>query len=506
MRERKYCSPALTVSKSGLAAKLAGRPKAFCVYELVQNAWDEPGCTRVDVTASMLQGNKLCRLVVEDNAPEGFAALDSVYTLFKESKKGHDARLRGRFELGEKLVAALATKMEVTTTKGTVVIEGNRRWKQRRTIAYGSRVTATLPMTLTEFDALCVSVGLLIAPPGITTRFNGEPLRGRNKVGAFAATLQTVLASASERGVLRPTRRKASVLLYAPEPGEQAYLYELGIPVMPTGDRWHYDVGQRVPLNWERQSVPPSYLQDLRVHALNAFYAMLGPQDGCAQWVLSAIEDPHCCEEAVRHLMSLRFGKDAVTADPSDPEGTKLSASQGRKVVPGGAFSAQAWQNIRRSGALPPAGKVTPSPKPYGDGPPESVVPRSTWSADMVRVAAFSEALFKRLTGGDCQSYIVNEPTSGWAANFQRRPASRRHALCLNLGRLGHSWFFAACTAEPILALLLHEFAHAKCSDHLSAQYHAELCSLGARLAALCLHEPQFFLVHGVAQLTAEGG
>ena len=27
-------------------------------------------------------------------------------------------------------------------------------------------------------------------------------------------------------------------------------LYELGIPVVETGDKWHYSVRQKVPLNW----------------------------------------------------------------------------------------------------------------------------------------------------------------------------------------------------------------------------------------------------------------
>ena len=39
-----------TVDKDGLAKVLGRRGKAFAVLELIQNAWDAPGATQVEVT------------------------------------------------------------------------------------------------------------------------------------------------------------------------------------------------------------------------------------------------------------------------------------------------------------------------------------------------------------------------------------------------------------------------------------------------------------------------
>ena len=58
------------VSKDGLRGLVADRPKSFIVRELVQNAWDEPGVTKVEVRISPIEGSRY-RLTVEDDAPEG---------------------------------------------------------------------------------------------------------------------------------------------------------------------------------------------------------------------------------------------------------------------------------------------------------------------------------------------------------------------------------------------------------------------------------------------------
>jgi len=165
---------ALVVDRKGLAKKLGHRPKSFVLYELLQNAWDAPGCTLVTVLLERGQRSN-CRLVVEDNSPAGFTNLESVYTLFRDSEKATDPEKRGRFELGEKLVAALAQRLEVATTKGTVIIEGDERTMSRVKLASGSRVTVYLRMTQDEFQESVDSARRLIPPDGINTIINGAP-------------------------------------------------------------------------------------------------------------------------------------------------------------------------------------------------------------------------------------------------------------------------------------------------------------------------------------------
>jgi hypothetical protein len=38
-----------------------------------------------------------------------------------------------------------------------------------------------------------------------------------------------------------------------------AVLYEMGLPIVETGDRWHGNVAPKAPLNRDRDNVPPRY-------------------------------------------------------------------------------------------------------------------------------------------------------------------------------------------------------------------------------------------------------
>lgn len=488
---------ALVVDRKGLAKKLGDRPKSFVLFELIQNAWDAPGVTKVIVLLERHLGNSKARLYVSDDSPAGFTTLESVYTLFRDSEKADDPEKRGRFELGEKLIAALALRMTVTTTKGTVTIEGDKRTVGRGRLERGSSIEVILKMTKEELEQVVASAGRLIAPHGIDTYVNGATLPVRQQKAAFTATLQTVRSDGE--GVLRPTQRKTEVRVYKPEAGEVACLYEMGIPVVETGDHYHYDVQQRVPVNFERNNVPPAYLKTLRVEALNALHEQLPHQEAAAPWVADAIDDARCAPEALREVVQARFGNKAVIYDPSDAEGSKIAVTRGYTVVSGGTFSAGAWENIRKHQVLLPAGQVTPSPKPYSpEGHPERVIPFDKWTDDMKRRAEFSWKLFLKLNriGGtmhpkDCAVVIVNEPHVSWAANFG--PWGDLYRLCLNHGRLGKRWFALPNRNVEVLDLLLHEFCHQYVSDHLSHEMHETATRLGAQLTNLALNEPEFF-------------
>lgn len=494
----------LVVDRKGLAKKLAKRPKAFLAFELLQNAWDED-VSRVNITAVMLPGRPVCHISVEDDCPEGFADIRSVYTLFRDSKKAPDPTKRGRFELGEKLVLALAIRAKITTTKGTVLIEDDQRIETRERRPVGTLFDGDFKMTREEYAELCRDVQMLLVPDGIVTVFNGETLKPRVPLHVFETTLQTIRVDAE--GNLKPTERKTVVRVYEAAEGEEAHIYEMGIPVVPTGDKWHYDIQQRVPVNWERNNVPPSYLKTLRVEVLNAMHGEVKEDEATATWVSDALDDSRCEKDAIKAVITQRFGEKAVIYDPSDPEGTKIAMSQGYTVIPGRALSKGAWANVRKHEIVLPGGQVTPSPKPYDpNGDPEKVIDRKDWSPDMWRLGEFAEDLFKRLTGKDCYTVIVNEPHVGWLANFGpggsfnlldlvQNPTSGSLGmrLCLNYGRLGEDWFAKPKRDEAVLDLLIHEYCHCTVLDHLSHEMHEMATKLAARLANLCLDEPVFF-------------
>jgi hypothetical protein len=473
------------VDKAGLAKLLAGRSKAFVVFELLQNAWDQ-NVTEVDVTIAPAPGTRHAQITVVDDDPEGFADLRDAYTLFAESEKKGNVAQRGRFNLGEKLVLALAKSARIETTTGTVdFTEGGERIARRARREKGSLFQATIPMMKGEIEETLAATKTLIVPVGITTRINGRTLADRSPVVSFEETLPTIIADAE--GVLRRTNRKTTVRVHATLPGETATLYEMGIPVVESGDRFHVDVGQKVPLNMDRDNVPPAYLRAIRVAVLNATHHLIDEDDSRQTWVREACGDERVQPEAVKAALTLRFGANAVRYDPSDPEANKRSAAEGRPVVYGGSLTSAEWSNASRAGALPAAGLVSPSPKPYSpDGDPLDVVPEAEWTTGMRTVVNYAVAVGRELLGCHIQVAIAREPKWPYGATYGRG------RLVFNLARCGRSFFEQGIT-DDVNRLLLHEFAHHYEGDHLSQRYYDALADLGARLARLALDKPELF-------------
>jgi len=483
--------PAIIVDLKGLAKKLEHRPKAFVVFELLQNVWDEKA-SYAKVTIRMLPGRPVCEIIVEDDSPEGFAFLESFYMMYRDSKKASDPSLRGRFELGEKLVIALSVYIKLTTTKGTIIIEDGKRNKGREKREAGSIITAHVRMTRAEHEQMMEDLELLVPPEGIETTINGERIEGRVIEAEPEMSLQTV--KADQEGVLRNTTRKTKIRLYATKPGETAYIYEMGIPIVELDEsiKYHADVQQKVPVNWERNNVPPSYKRALAVAILNAVSDQMTADEVSAGLIQDALGDERTEAEAVRDVVVTQHGDKAVIYDPSDREGSNLAASQGYTVIPGGSYSKDAWGRIKDTGTLLPAGQVTPSPRTYDpDGRPENVIPEKDWTPDMKVMARFCQRLGNKLFQGDSNHGIfivyVKEPRTEWVANYGRG------RLCLNLSRLGKDWASRAFDDPSVLDLMIHEFGHDYESNHLSARYHKALTKLGARMAVLALRQPKFF-------------
>src|ERR1700730_6804451 len=105
------------IDKEGLRKTLERRGKAFAVFELVQNAWDEDGTTEVSVTLTPPEHGKSV-LTVTDDAPQGYRDLAESYTMFGESYKKADPEKRRRFDVGDKCVLALCDEASITTTTG----------------------------------------------------------------------------------------------------------------------------------------------------------------------------------------------------------------------------------------------------------------------------------------------------------------------------------------------------------------------------------------------------
>lgn len=62
------------VDKEGLRQTLGRKSKSFALFELLQNAFDEDGCKRVDVTLPPPE-NGMSTLIVRDDSPTGYRDL-----------------------------------------------------------------------------------------------------------------------------------------------------------------------------------------------------------------------------------------------------------------------------------------------------------------------------------------------------------------------------------------------------------------------------------------------
>lgn len=475
------------VDKKGLSQLLGRRSKAFIVYEMAQNAWDQ-NISKVEITLEPVKSRRRYRLVVTDDDPEGFKDITDAFTLFANSYKKGDPTKRGRFNLGEKLVLAFCEEAEIITTSGSVIFSKNGQRKSgRKKTETGSVFAATVAINKDEYEEICDAVNMLIPPSHIETFFNGEKLTARTPIRSFEGKLQTEVSRVD--GTLARTIRKTEVEVYAVEHGEEAYLYELGIPVVPTGDTFHINVKQKIPLNIERDNVTPAYLQNIRTLVYNNTYDLIDEDAVNEAWVKAALSDGECDSEGVDASLDLRFGEQRVIFDPSDPQSNKTAVSNGYTVIHGSQLSKDEWSNVRETGTTKPAGQMFPTPHPESsldDGEPP--IPYDKLTNKQKLVVNFTKRLAMRIMGIDIavKVYAIDNQYGAWYGWKE---------FSFNRKRLGASFFRNfPHNLKEVLALIIHEFGHEYSGDHLSSDYHKALCELGAKMALLALEEPEFLL------------
>lgn len=510
------------VDKAGLAKLVDQVGKHRLIMELVSNAWDEPGVS--GVTVEIHQHNNPARtgIVVKDDAPAGFADLAHAWTLFAESKKKASANLRGRFNLGEKLVLAICSEAWIKTTTGTVLFNAEGRTRTRAKSESGSTFFGTMRMTRDETEEAFAKLGAMICPPGIGTTIRlidqygdiiaeyrlqpPEPLR------SLSASLPVPIAD--EEGYLR--NRKCSVVVdvipverlhlfpYRTEGSgpkivgidgadpSSGWLFEMGIPVVEIGGPWHINVQAKVPLNKDRDNVPPSYLAALRAAVLDASYIDLPVAEARESWVKEALSSVGA--EAAEAVMTKAFGEKRVAFDPSDPEANRRAAAHGYTVVPGGALPSEAWANVRETKAIEPAGRIfkTKFPEFSADGI-DTEIPRDQWTDGMILATTAMAKIAEALIGFPVKMRIVNDRYNRFGAWY----STDIKRITFNVAVLGKRWFdpqpehASRILTEAHIDLLLHELGHSIESNHLDDRYHAALTSLGAKLAVLVAINPK---------------
>jgi hypothetical protein len=475
------------VDRAGLARIAGRRNKLFVLRELLQNAWDEKS-TAVSVEIHRPpNGSGLSTIRVTDDAPEGFADLAHAYTLFAPSAKVVDATKRGRFNFGEKLVLALCSEARIETTTGTVLFDrGEARRRSPKKRPAGSMFEGKLRLNEVDREALIASARAMLVPSDKRTTVNGDEVFPRKALREFSHCLSTEVAG--DDGMLRSTYRTTTLGVFEVAPGEKAHLYEMGIPVVETGDRWHVNVGQKLPLNLERDNVSPAYLRDVRVAVANATRDLLTVEDANASWGRDALADYQCEPETAKRLVELRFGDKAVINDPSDQEANSAAVAHGYTLVHGSQLNSSEWERVRESAAMLPAGRVFPTPKPFSpDGSPLKTLDESDWTSGMRWFVDFAIAIAKAIIDKNITVLLAND--RHWQPAGAFGPDGTLH---INAAKLGHAWFDDTAS-ESQLDLLIHEFGHHVEGNHLSEKYHEALTKIGAKLARLAIERPEVF-------------
>ncbi len=486
------------VDKNGLAQLLAKRGKSFVLCELIQNAWDQK-VSLVEICFLKIRGARYAEIMVSDDDPNGFADIRDAFTMFAKTSKRSNPKQRGRFNLGEKLVLAACRSARITTTSGSVIFDETGRRQNRNGLNFktkrGSIFKGELLITNEEFEQACEVVRSLIPPKGIKTVFNGMELTSPDPLAVIEASLPTEIAD--DQGNMRRTTRKTKIEVFEPRRGEPASIYEMGIPVVETGDKYHLNVKQKVLLNMERDNVTPAYLKLLRVLVLNKLHDDIDEEEANSDWVRAASSDERCDDAAITSVLDQRFGNARVSYDPTDLEANMKAVSQGYTLVTGRQMNKQEWANAKAAKAILPAGQVTPA-KPKFDGIAPDV-PKDEWTPEMEDVYLYAIALGQRLMKVDVAVHMLDG--RGCAATYCREAdiiphvgdSSRFGTLVFYVPVLGKKWFDRRVNAVQVDELIIHEFAHHYSGNHLEKKYHKACCNLGAKLTKLALEEPGFF-------------
>jgi hypothetical protein len=347
------------VDKQGLAAILERRGKSWAVYELVQNGWDS-GSDRLEIRLEASPGEPYARLEVEDWG-EGFKDFDHAHTMFVRSNRASDPLKRGRFNLGEKLVLACCRSAIIRSTGGEVrfVPDGTRMHLKAGGREQGTFFAADIRMTRDELKECLDAIPRLIPP--VPTSFNGTAIEMPTLLISFETKLPTEVVD--EYGLFARTVRRGRVEVYEPEE-MGGCLLEMGVPIVELECPFRVNVLQKIPLNMERDSVTPAFLKAINAAVLNNVHGRLNQEEAAAPWAQEAAGDGRATPEAVRGVVTKRFGDRAVVASPGDPIANATAEQAGYTVVHGGAMSAEMWSNVRKHEVLKPAATVFPSPKP----------------------------------------------------------------------------------------------------------------------------------------------
>jgi hypothetical protein len=457
------------IDKDGFGQLMADRPKVALLYDLLQNVFDEDATT-ADVTL-LPTGNGTGVLTVRDDCPDGFQDLRDAYTLYRPSKKKGDPLKRGRFNEGEKFVLSQCVWAMIRSTTGTVMFNSDgTRTMSAKTSEKGSIFEAEVKLTKQEIKEMISDVQRVIVPDGFTVMVNMETISDREVLHVInGVTLPTVRTA--DDGALRSTRRQTFIEVVASSGEETSFLYEMGIPVVEIDTPWHINVGQKIPLNRDRDNITPAYRRELLAAVLDRTVQMLDRGDASESWVKDAL--PMASETTVQRATDKMFGKGWVIGTPADREADKNAIGHGKTVVGGGTLSKAAWSAVREAGAASSSATEWSLKPERGSAPPL----HAENTPFVIALKRYAIKMCKHLMGLDYVEVDVwNDPAFKHSGLY----CGRRIVINLHGLRRGGAFKDKETFVLHLDDLLIHECAHKFSDDHLSMAYVHACTRLGA--------------------------
>lgn len=463
-------------------------------HELYQNVRDT-SATECIFRIVKVPGKPRVMIECEDNGP-GFKDLTHAWTMYAPSEKKDDPTLAGRFNMGEKVVLSFAHEAMVHTTSGMVLFDAKGRHEHpRRKRPMGTLFQAHLACNQERYEQLLSGLRQIIVKQGLLLVVNDVEIPHRESFHVFESLLKTEIGE-----TLRPTIRRTAVEVYSTLEDEVPTLFELGIPVVETGDKWHVSICQKVPLNSERDNVTPAYLRSVRVAVYNELHASTTAADTESSWVNEATSDDECTDDAVETFRVKKYGEKSVASDPGNSEADAEAVAHNYVLIPSRGLTGGQRKNLYRAGTLRSSTKEFPTAGKgaYSDDPnaiPVKVYDDNELSEGMRKIRQYTQGLASRLLGKEIQvrfvhcDRFVGKP---WTACYGRGHLSGTARFDYNVFKIGRKWFDQGAT-ESVDSLILHELGHDFESNHLCEEYYHGLTKLGARLKALALEEPDWF-------------
>ncbi len=461
------------VDLAGMRELQEGRELWRLTKELPVNVFDEFVRDDVErrptycaVNLSPVEGRRQVWIVVEDDG-QGFQSLEDAYTLFRTTPKRGQANVAGRFNLGEKELMAAAVSGSIATTSGTVTfMEQDRQVDKKRRLDQGTMVSAVLKAKVKEIFQAEQMLRRLIPPEGLVYTVNGERVRRPNPVAETTAPLATVIQQAPGEP-MRPSTRTTEVKFYEPMTEglapPVAWLYELGCPIQPIEAPFSVDIGQKVPLPPERDTVSAWYLKDIFAVMVNV--GLVGEDTAGQTYTKLALEDSTITEEAVKEVVRLRHGG-KVALWSTNRLANEKAQDAGYNVVHPRTLSSAEREAYEEKAGVDHTSRLFGGPA--GAGPDAIPVLAVQPTDDMLRVGDYAKFLAQELLHITITATFYSQKGSGVAAEYGG------NGIAFNVGSLGESWFR---NLRPTLTgLILHELAHH--SDN------------GARLP----HGPEYYL------------